>query len=678
MKDEKMKGVTRGVVTNPLTSPFAVASSVAGKDKLNSYMISILLAWLYISLLCWSGGWLFTKLISDKFGVVGADVPRTLYPFLGLAWISGCTALISLIAPIRWEWNFLFLGIVVLGALWKRDEFWEDLCAQARVVISKPWVPILLTVVAVVLLLKCASSIHEYGTAEAVFHSDTGYYHAQSIRWIEEYGVVPGLGNLLAPLAIDYLWFQPCALFGFAVFLPQRMHAMGGIVVLWGVAFALGGALGLSKSLRSGSLLSHSDLFRLLMLFPLVEIGNYAAADSGDEPAALMCLIAIASALLVLERTVVLATVRQTLPAGSVSRLFCLVLLVAFSVAIKLSLLPLLLLPFFLLVPWFRAVNWRIILGVFLIGGVILGPKIIRSVLLSGYLLYPLPQVDFFSVDWKMPKDVLLSEKGYVESMARIRFVEPGAILNGGMGVWLGPWIRHFFSTPIGVAVATSMLSLSLQIFWFRDRLARLLRSFWPVYATVAIGIAYWFLMAPDPRFGYGFLSAGCILCLVTWEKGIPLTRLLSGEVWRLLLALGAFLFLLATTFSIPRMNAGDSFGKGVIFSDYYRRFLKRVHQGEEDLGFLWFQDPYPKEQMLHLSIGSLQLWRPNHGMRCWDAEVPATPFVYHRIELRGKNLHSGFRVCDGSVEQFSGMRLSEEYQEALKNQNAVNRRKTP
>ncbi|MCM1297558.1 MAG: hypothetical protein NC311_18630, partial [Muribaculaceae bacterium] len=33
-----------------------------------------------------------------------------------------------------------------------------------------------------------------YGSSRGIIHYDTGLYHAQSIRWLEEYGAVKGLG----------------------------------------------------------------------------------------------------------------------------------------------------------------------------------------------------------------------------------------------------------------------------------------------------------------------------------------------------------------------------------------------------------------------------------------------------------------------------------------------------
>lgn len=52
-----------------------------------------------------------------------------------------------------------------------------------------------------------------YGTSRGYMHVDTGLYHAQAIRWIEEYGVVPGLGNLHSRFAYNSAAFPLCAVY---------------------------------------------------------------------------------------------------------------------------------------------------------------------------------------------------------------------------------------------------------------------------------------------------------------------------------------------------------------------------------------------------------------------------------------------------------------------------------
>lgn len=44
--------------------------------------------------------------------------------------------------------------------------------------------------------------VFAYGGSRGYLHFDSGLYHAQAIRWIEEYGVVPGLANLHCRLDI--------------------------------------------------------------------------------------------------------------------------------------------------------------------------------------------------------------------------------------------------------------------------------------------------------------------------------------------------------------------------------------------------------------------------------------------------------------------------------------------
>ena len=53
-----------------------------------------------------------------------------------------------------------------------------------------------------------------YGSSRGYMHFDTGLYHTQSIRWIEEYGVVPGLANLHSRFGYNSAAFALCALYG--------------------------------------------------------------------------------------------------------------------------------------------------------------------------------------------------------------------------------------------------------------------------------------------------------------------------------------------------------------------------------------------------------------------------------------------------------------------------------
>ena len=90
--------------------------------------------------------------------------------------------------------------------------------------------------------------------------------------------------------------------------------------------------------------------------------------------------------------------------------------LVALSVTFKLSSLLIVFLLLFLVRSALR--QRRLIL--YLATAVLIGaPFVARNVILSGYLLYPVPSVDIISVDWKIPLEEVQFEKDLVEGWAK-------------------------------------------------------------------------------------------------------------------------------------------------------------------------------------------------------------------------------------------------------------------
>lgn len=66
---------------------------------------------------------------------------------------------------------------------------------------------------------------------------DTGLYHSQAIRWIEEFAVVPGLGNLHMRLAYNSAFMCLQALFSLGWFVGQSLHTLNGFCCLAALAY---------------------------------------------------------------------------------------------------------------------------------------------------------------------------------------------------------------------------------------------------------------------------------------------------------------------------------------------------------------------------------------------------------------------------------------------------------
>ena len=76
---------------------------------------------------------------------------------------------------------------------------------------------------AVWLLYAGLTLLFAYGSSRGYMHYDTGLYHAQAIRWIEEYGVVPGLANLHSRFGYN------SASFALSAFAPYTVFASFGV-----------------------------------------------------------------------------------------------------------------------------------------------------------------------------------------------------------------------------------------------------------------------------------------------------------------------------------------------------------------------------------------------------------------------------------------------------------------
>ncbi|MCI8898486.1 MAG: hypothetical protein HFI61_11875, partial [Lachnospiraceae bacterium] len=116
-----------------------------------------------------------------------------------------------------------------------------------------------------------------YGTSRGILHYDTALYHAQSIRWLEEYGMVRGLGNLHCRLAYNSSSFALSALYSMAFLGGQSFHCAAG----W-LAFVLAKVCAeITGHLRAGRLWP-SDFARVMGIYYLVNIFDEMISPASD------------------------------------------------------------------------------------------------------------------------------------------------------------------------------------------------------------------------------------------------------------------------------------------------------------------------------------------------------------------------------------------------------------
>ncbi len=250
------------------------------------------------------------------------------------------------------------------------------------------------------LLLLCALTV---GTMPSP-NIDTGVYHAQSLHWLEEVGVVPGRANIDIHLGFNSAWFVPEALFSWGRYVGSPLQ------VLNAVFFTLFGWYGLGsldRLLRRQA--TPADVVRLVLVPMTFRLLNDLASLSPDPAVSLLVFY-----LLVQGLALPWPQPGRPLLAAQV----VVVLLSVFAVTLKLSTLPILLLAVWWVGRARLFANGRF-LGVMAgLALAVVAPWLVRNVLISGYLVFPVA-VDLFNPSWKFPLAELRLHSDYIREFAR-------------------------------------------------------------------------------------------------------------------------------------------------------------------------------------------------------------------------------------------------------------------
>ncbi|HEY5125354.1 MAG TPA: hypothetical protein VIK14_16610, partial [Ignavibacteria bacterium] len=244
----------------------------------------------------------------------------------------------------------------------------------------------------------------------------------------------------------------------------------------------------------------------------------------------------------------------------------------------------------------------------------IISPFIIRNYYLSGYVIYPFPAIDIFNVDWKIPLDNVNAVKSEIESWAKIWTTPYPEVIKMKISEWIIPWFKllDFINKMLIIINFSSIFTFIIMLLKKDFFLAK-------IQLIILINLTFWFIVAPDPRFAYGFIFLGFSMTVAYLIKLLEYSAF-AGILKFTRIGLACFLFLIVfkrimfpvgtlTNPSIWIISA--PFGT-VETKDYYSDFHYRV--------------PVPEGG-------------------CFNVEIPCVPYPLKDIVLRGKNLQGGFKV---------------------------------
>jgi hypothetical protein len=252
---------------------------------------------------------------------------------------------------------------------------------------------------------------------------DDYLYHAQALEWIERYGVVPGLGNLHFRFAYNSAFLCLQALFSWKWLVGQSLHTVNALYAFLLSAYCVSSFSFLksdenmqtSENVKSnavftvsGKAVLTSDLLKCVALVYLF-YDTSVLSGLDTDPLAMMTVIYIFIKWAEL-------TERQEKSGMPYALLG---LLAVYACTLKLSCGAMVLLALYPLYIFIRGRQGRKIGFCVAAGVVILLPYLIRNVIISGYLLYPMNAIDLFSVDWKMPVYTLVEDRQGIQIWGR-------------------------------------------------------------------------------------------------------------------------------------------------------------------------------------------------------------------------------------------------------------------
>ncbi|HVY73941.1 MAG TPA: hypothetical protein VG890_03870 [Puia sp.] len=446
-------------------------------------MIFTLIAWLYISFICFTGGGLVGRMLRLQTNETG-NLHFSAICFLGISALGLLGFYVSLCIPISpWVRYCLQLPLLVYG-LASRENRQQFISAFQAIWKKAGLVDYLLLVLSMFIILIISTA--------PVIHPDTLNYHRYAVLIFNDYGILKGSANLQTQLGFQSLWFSILSVFDFSGWLPHQVFLPAGCLMAWFVLFTVSEVRQIQQNENNSGLAG--GWWTILFLFCIIswtQIRLTAASASPDFIAA----ISVWAAFYFLLRTA----------AGSSARLEFLLTIwfASLALAIKLSVFMAsgILLGTFAMMLIRK--KYHLVLTGLIVACLLLAPLLIRNVLATGYALYPASFPDLFHVDWKLSSSALSGLRHYITDYARYPVVSE--IRHSSWLKWLPLWWKHLYAVD-KLLIVLILAGFLLMILRPKHWLKRSAGISGLCFVLAFSGSIVWMFAAPDPRFGTGFL----------------------------------------------------------------------------------------------------------------------------------------------------------------------------
>lgn len=565
----------------------------AGNVLLSLCVMTVALCMTAVALLGW--GRLTLKLIGFEL----CPRPDTVTVWLGFGIVLGLVDLLHLFFPVDWKMTVGIGMIGLLGCKVGPSLKCRSMIHSIQTQLYKNWLYALAG--CLVLVLWCLRAM---GVPN---NYDSGLYHFETIRWLNEYPLVPGLGNLHWRFAFNQSHFNFLALLNFAPY--------------WGKGYATGGLFLLLLSVATVLEFSQKQSKTWRWIFGgalFIYFGYVASGVANPAPDGVIGLVQVVVFLLLFR---ILDDANQYLDEDVSQKqrdIVTLLLLCLTMTTIKLT-GALFAIACIAIVLWLNRHlfikslrRWAILAVILLLLTFIhLG----RGYLLSGFPLFPALTLGALDLPWSMPTELVKFEADLIKSWARM----PG-VLNPEWALaswaWVPIWIKgmSFWTATLLGSALVLMVTASTLVLVDKMRQTRggVFLLYLPLYAT----LIFWFVTAPDPRF------LGSILVLS-----------IALSIW----FLATFVQSVCKGHELKWMGSQLWTTLGLVFCSLVALKLT----GLNSISTRGWQGIPSQAVEVKQTLGGLEVRVPSTGAQCWNEALPCMS-IFNENLAKQNNTHTG------------------------------------
>jgi len=528
-----------------------------------------------------------------KIVKIPADFTEKL--FIGLVASNTLTTCLSLFFPINYYTLLLFVATSSFLCFFLRKEIKEAIILihkKENILFSA--LPFL--VVAVMISLN------------PPMNYDTGLYHLQSIKWIEKFSVVPGLANLHGRFGFNPNIFTFAALTSLAGLFHQEIFSVNFTIFTILVLYFINKLY--TIFIRQG--ITNLFVFEVIIFIAILDLSDDLTSPAPD-------FLSTALVLFVLQNVLHLPDRKKN---SDLRSYLSILILAVYALTVKLAAMPVLVLAVFIVIKYKSEI--RKLIWIIPLLAVIVLPWLVRNVILSGWLIFPFPLIDWFNFDWKVPISEVTSIRESVTGWAR----SPDEQCIETAEMTLYNWFPSWWNRLMIINKLFFIASLFFPVAAFVGHLIKKIKLDFNVIAiilTSLLGVIFWFILAPDIRFGKSFIIIAASSPLLYLKFNIyrkPGIRPILVFSLIPIMLLGYFV-----------VNNTGYISQLIADKDSNRLITPQVIPTPSEVHFKTYQ------------ISGIKIYAPITGDQCSDHQIPCTDCPPdNTLMLRNGNLQSGFK----------------------------------